>query len=312
MIRNSILCVAISLAALCTIQAQDEMTPEAPIRTSQTFNDNRLVHSASVEMLEKGKMELRLNQLFGAMKDFNNIGETFFGLEKTSDISIGAAYGLSENINVGLFRAKGGGFMSDGAKGMRQLLNGSVKYRVLRQVEGKGMPVTVTLSGLVTLATEKKVENETTAIHSYPKFSHRLAYHGQIMVARKFSDRFSIQASGAYTYRNLVPSDDVQGIYSAGLGARYQVAPWLGLVGDVVVPISQSRTPELGYYPVYGLGFEFKTGCNIFQINLSNASGIAETDYLPYNTGNWSEGDFRLGFSLSRTFGFKTKKTDTN
>jgi hypothetical protein len=27
-----------------------------------------------------------------------------------------------------------------------------------------------------------------------------------------------------------------------------------------------------------------------------------ETDYIPYTTSSWSEGEFRLGFTISRLF----------
>lgn len=310
MIQKLTCMVVLAVAALCNGYAQEEMAPMANTPVSQTFNDTRLVNMASVELIEKGKLEVRLSQRFGEMLDFKNIGETFFGLETLSDFMLGVEYGAMENLSVGLSRSKGGGFLSDGTAGMRQLLNGSLKYRVLRQSESGISPVTVTLSGLASLSTEKQAEGETDVISSYPKFNHRLAYHGQVLVARKISDRLAVQASGAYTHRNLVPENDDQGIFSAGLGARVQATKWLGVVADATFPIADTRTTDNGYYPVYGLGLEFKTGCNTFQINLTNATGLAETDYIPYNTGQWSNGDFRLGFSLSRTFGFKMKSDE--
>jgi len=310
MIRKLTCTAALAVASLCNGYAQEAMEPMASTPVSQTFSDTRLVNMASVEVTEKGKLEVRLSQRFGEMLDFKNIGETFFGLETLSDLMLGVEYGAMENLSVGLSRAKGGGFMADGTAGMRQLLNGSLKYRLLRQSESGVTPVTITLSGLASLSTEKQVEGETGLISSYPEFNHRLAYHGQVLVARKVSDRLAVQASGAYTHRNLVPENDDQGMFSAGLGARVQATKWLGVVADATFPIADTRTTDNGYYPVYGLGLEFKTGCNTFQINLTNATGITETDYIPYNTGQWSNGDFRLGFSLSRTFGFKMKSAE--
>jgi len=310
MFRKLTFTVALAFASLSYGFAQEEAAPMTATPVNQTFNDTRLVNTASVELAEKGKFEVRLSQRFGEMLDFKNIGETFFGLESLSDLMLGVEYGAMENLSVGLSRAKGGGFMADGTAGMRQLLNGSLKYRALRQSESGVVPVTITLLGLASLSTEKQVEGETDLISSYPKFNHRLAYHGQVLVARKFSDRLAVQASGAYTHRNLVPDNDDQGIFSAGLGARVQATKWLGLVADATFPFSDTRTTDNGYYPVYGLGLEFKTGCNTFQINLTNATGIMETDYIPYNTGQWSNGDFRLGFSLAHTFGFKMKSDE--
>lgn len=309
MIQRIMLSTAIAVSTLGYGYAQEATAPMAtPV--SQTFHDTRLVNLSAVEVVEKGKLEIRLSQRFGEMLDLKNAGETFLGLETLSDLMLGVEYGAMENLSIGLSRSKGGGTMADGTPGMRQLLNGSAKYRLVRQAESGGAPVTVALAGVASLSTEKKVEGETNAINSYPKFNHRLAYHGQILVARKFSDRISAQASGGYTHRNLVPENDDQGIFSAGIGARVQATKWLGIVADATFPIAESRTTDNGYYPIYGLGLEFKTGCNTFQLNLTNATGIAETDFIPYNSGQWDKGAFRLGFSLSRSFGFKQKSED--
>ena len=47
---------------------------------------------------------------------------------------------------------------------------------------------------------------------------------------------------------------------------------------------------------------EFETGGHVFDINLSNSSGILENDFLPYTNKNWLQGQFRMGFTISRTF----------
>jgi hypothetical protein len=68
-------------------------------------------------------------------------------------------------------------------------------------------------------------------------------------------------------------------------------------------PISNLRTSENKYYPAIGLGLEIDTGGgHVFQINVTNATGMAETDYIPYTQSNWSQGEFRLGFTISRIF----------
>jgi hypothetical protein len=59
--------------------------------------------------------------------------------------------------------------------------------------------------------------------------------------------------------------------------------------------------PE-GFYTPFGIGLEMETGGHIFQINFTNATGIIENDYIPYTTKQWSENEFRLGFTISRIF----------
>jgi hypothetical protein len=47
---------------------------------------------------------------------------------------------------------------------------------------------------------------------------------------------------------------------------------------------------------------EWDTGGHVFQLNFTNATGIFETDYIPYTISNWGDGEFRMGFTISRWF----------
>lgn len=76
----------------------------------------------------------------------------------------------------------------------------------------------------------------------------------------------------------------------------------LGLVADATFPFSPTITSLNGYSPAIGVGFEFDTGGHVFQLNLTNATGIFETDYIPYTTTDWLDGEFRIGFTISRWF----------
>jgi len=73
---------------------------------------------------------------------------------------------------------------------------------------------------------------------------------------------------------------------------------------DTTFPIlSDIRTSENDFYPSIGIGFEFDTsGGHVFQVNLTNSEGIVATDYIPYTRSNWADGEFRLGFTVSRLF----------
>ena len=55
-------------------------------------------------------------------------------------------------------------------------------------------------------------------------------------------------------------------------------------------------------YPNLHIGFEFETGGHVFHVNFTNSRGMLENDFLPYNSANWAQGAFRLGFTISRTF----------
>ena len=270
----------------------------------RTFKDTRVVNIHSPETLPKGRLDVRIAHRFGDIAGDNGGFATFFGLETASDVSIGAEYGFSDSFTAGLYRTKGAGVSVEGFPGLRQLLNGLVKLRLTRQQEGGGSPLSATLMGLVSMSTQEKLDGSgnENAIASFPEFSHRFATHFQLVLARKFSDGFSLQVSPGYTHRNLVPFEDENGMLSVSAGARVQITRSFGLLGDVVLPLAESRGSDTGYQPAIGFGFEFETSGHVFQVNLTNATALMETDFIPYTTADWGEGQFRLGFTISRWF----------
>ncbi len=268
----------------------------------QTFRDTRIVNGQSVETIGKRKLDARISHRFGDIAGDNGGFATFYGLENVTDVSIGVDYGLSDNLNIGFYRAKGAGRLPNGAPGLRQLLNGTLKYRFIRQQEGNQNPVTVTAYGLVTMSAAEKVEGNEDVIQSFPEFAHRFAYHGQLMIARKFSDGFSLQLSPGYTYRNLVVFDDVNGLFSLSVGSRIQLSKVHAILLDGNFPISQTRNRDEGFYPAFGIGWEIDTGGHRFQLSFTNATALMETDFIPYTASNWWDGELRIGFTISRLF----------
>jgi hypothetical protein len=265
-----------------------------------TFNDTRVINAHSVETLPKRKLDVRISHRFGDIAGENGGWATLYGLENASDILIGADYGITNNLMVGVYRSKGAGSLPDGTPGLRQNLNSLAKYRILTQEKGKS-PLSLAVLGVATLSTSQKVDNPDV-IQNFAKFSHRLAYAAQVIVATRVSDAFAFQVIPSYTYRNVVPFGDVNGIFSLGASSRIRLTKVFGLILDTTFPLTGGRTVENGYFPALGLGLEVDTGGHVFQINLTNATGVMETDYIPYTISDPALGEFRLGFTISRMF----------
>ena len=261
-----------------------------------TFKDTRVINTHTVEMLPKRKLDVRIGHRFGDLLGDAGGWPTFYGLETASDIMIGAEYGVSDDINVGIYRTKGAG-------DLKMNLNGLFKYRLAQQSEG-GQPISLTLLGVYSLSTMQK-NDSPGSVNSFPKFAHRMAYNGQMLVGRHFSDAFALQLGAGYTHRNLVPDGETNGIFSASLATRIQISKVFGIIADCTLPLSGAQSifeDTRDYYPILGIGLEMETGGHVFQVNFTNAEGIMETDYIPNTTTNWLDGQFRLGFTISRKF----------
>ena len=269
-------------------------------RVHRTFKDTRAVNVHTVETLPKGKLDVRISHRFGDMFGDDGGWKTFYGLETAADVAIGAEYGFTDNFNLGLYRAKGAGRTPEGNAGLRQNLNLVAKARLLHQ-EVEGFPFSLTLAGNATFSTAERIEDNVNLVQSFPKFAHRMAFHGSAVIGKKWNS-LSLQVIPGVTHRNLVPFAGENTLFSLGGAVRYQVSRVLALVGDVVVPFSNTITGENGYSIPVGAGLEWDTGGHVFQLNFTNATGLFETDFVPYTVTSWGEGEFRMGFTISRWF----------
>lgn len=295
-IKSNLILVLMLIVGSMSLQAQDDVIAEKQDeKVVKTFKDTRIINSHSVETLKAHKLDFRIAHRFGDLAGDAGGWPTFYGLENAADVSIGLEYGVTDNITIGLSRTKGSGPLKQNVLGM-------LKIAVMKQEINGNLPFSLTVLGRSSYSTMQKSQTEGV-LHFFENSAHRLSYHLGIYAARKFGDRFSLQANVAWTYRNIVPDNDLNDLVSAGAAMRIQITKAFGLILDGTVPFSTLRTAENGFYPAFGVGFEFDThGGHVFQINLTNATGIEETDYIPYTRSNWGEGEFRLGFTISRLF----------
>ncbi len=255
----------------------------------QTFKDTRIINTHSVETLKKGILDFRISHRFGDAAGAAGGWPTFYGLENATDILTGLEYGVTDRLMVGISRTKGSG-------PLRQNLNGLFKYRIMSQEEEGNNPVSMAFVATASYSTMQ-------ASNLIQKSVHRLSYNLQFLLAHKLGERTALQIGAAWTYRNNVLSNDKNDLPSISAAFKYQFTKVFGLIVDANIPISDLRTTENGYYYPIGIGFEWETGGgHVFQVNLTNATGIMETDYLPYTRSNWADGEYRIGFTISRAF----------
>ena len=261
----------------------------------QTFKDRWVINSFSVETLPKNKLDIRIAHRFGNVGGDAGGWPTLYGLETASDVSIGGEYGILDDLTLGFNRSKGAG-------SLRQLLNTFLKYKIFAQEEGEGRPISLVVVGMTSLSTTEK-SNDPSSMTYFDNFAHRMVHHGTLLAARKFSDKFSLQLSAGLTHRNVIPNGQENNTFHLGMATRIQVTRTLGIIGDFAIPFIEKATDSTrDHYAPIGIGFEFDTGGHIFQLNLTNATGLMPTDYIPYTFANWGDGEFRIGFTISRVF----------
>jgi hypothetical protein len=260
------------------------------------FKSTRIVNTQSTEHLHAGVLDVRILHRFGPFHfqegpnhqyAFNNL----YGLDQ-ANMRLGFDYGITNRLMIGIGRSN-----------VNRELDGFLKYRLLWQAKGKSAaPISLILVAGGTLNT---MPTDTSRVNF---FTSRMAYYGQMLVSRKFSEIFTLQLTPGIVHYNLVEKkSDANDIYTIGLGGRLRITKRLAINWDYqyVIP---NRLPG-GYGDGFGIGFDLETGGHVFQLHLSNSVGMNERAFLTRTpTTDYSNMGLRLGFNLSRVFTVKKRE----
>ncbi len=275
------------LAPFSLIQAQEDLLSllgetEKTDYAAYAFKSPRVINSHSLEMLHSGALDFRILHRFGRLdQGFYDV----FGLDNAS-IRLSFDYGITSNLTVGFGRTN-----------QKKEIDAFVKYRILRQSTGaKVMPVTLTwVGGLTRNGLKDPYPGEAFS------GSDRLAYYHQVIIGRKFSDKFTLQMTPTIVHRNLSSGSlDPNTIYALEMGMRYKITQRVAVLLDYVH--SFNRFPNLVIRNPLSVGVDIETGGHIFQLHFSNSTGMNERAFITEANGSWLKGEIQFGFNLSRVF----------
>ena len=129
-----------------------------------------------------------------------------------------------------------------------------------------------------------------------------MAYSFQVVVGRKFSEGLSLQLSPGVVHRNLVVDPDAHNdLYNVGLAGRVKVNKRVAITGEYfyLLPDQGSREP---FHNSLALGVDIQTGGHVFQLQVTNSTGMFERAFITETTGDFFQGDIHFGFNISRVF----------
>ncbi len=260
--------------------------------TTATFKSTRIINGHSVENMAAKHLDFRISHRFGRL---NSGADNLWGLDE-AHIRLGLEYGISNRLMVGLGRSS-----------QDKEIDAFAKFKLLRQSTGaKKMPLSVSLVGGAVLTTKPQDQFFPAPVGDYP-FSNRLFYIAQVLVARKFGERLSLQLSPTFIRRNVVATpDDPFNVFSLGVGGRIKLSKRISFNVDYFYVFSdqvlKTRNNSLA------VGFDIETGGHVFQLHFTNSLGMNEKMFITETTGSWGQGDIHYGFNISRTFSLAGKK----
>jgi hypothetical protein len=251
--------------------------------TTATFKATRIMNGHSIERMQTRQLDFRIHHRFGLIN--SGIYE-YWGLDQ-ANMHFGLEYGITDWIMVGVGR---GNYF--------KTYDGFTKLSILRQSTGKvNMPISVSWVSTVAINTLKWADTSRT---NY--FSSRMAYSHQVLIARKFNKRFSLQITPTMVHRNIVQSAlDPNDLWSCGVGGRIKITSRISLNAEYFYVYTPKNMSEKIYHPL-SLGLDIETGGHVFQLIFTNSEGMIERDMIGDTRGRWSKGDIHFGFNISRVF----------
>ncbi|MHA4736961.1 DUF5777 family beta-barrel protein [Dyadobacter sp. MSC1_007] len=283
--------VMMLLCSTTVLYAQDDLLNELSkqdsaqtIPVTATFKSTRVVNGQSVETMKKKHLDFRISHRFGRL---NSGAYQFFGLDQAT-MRMGFEYGLTDDLEIGVGRSTS-----------QKVYDFFGKYKLLKQSTGAhSMPFSVTLFGGTGVAT----------VNKELEFQDKVYYSAQVLIARKFGERLSLQLSPTYLHRN---KPEVQGdekvLLALGIGGRFKLSKRVSLNGEYFYTAREKNTVTAPYHDSMSFGVDIETGGHVFQLHFTNSLGMIEKQFIGETAGTWGKGDIHYGFNISRTFSFDKK-----
>lgn len=290
-------------------EVTDTAVNEAPKQkfARATFNSTKVINMQSVEIVSKGSLQFMINHHFGYFwnkdlapkgsgKRFKQNAGNLFGLNSgIANTYLSFDFSPTNFANVGI-AATGG-----------SVFEGWVKFKILRQQTGKlNIPVSLGWYSAANIYTGLTTPDEFT--------DNRWSFIHQLLIARKFSNKFSLQLMPTVIHFNVVPYgiNNSNLVWSLGMAGKYKLTSKLNLTLEYARQMNMYENlvtkngAIISYNPdLLSAGLEINTGGHLFQFFIGNTTDASNIDHLARNNSPIKDGKFAMGFTINRSLSLK-------
>lgn len=285
--RIAISCLFVILLFIPVLDLAAQMprqraNPGGPV--DEVFWAPRVVHLASVTNLDKNNLNFGIKHSFGVV---TNGVEDLFGLDAAANIRFGLDYGITDWLSVGIGRSR-----------FDKLYDGRFKLNAVRQRKDGSIPLEVAFTGNAAILTTK---------NGYDVMD-RLSYMGGVILARKFSERISLQVTPMFTHFNTVTIErdindqvveEINDIVALGVSGRIVLTERVAFLFEYI-PVLGDRNDQTK--DAISLSFDLETGGHVFQLFFTTSQSMTEQHVVARNRDDFLDGDIRFGFNVHRVF----------
>jgi hypothetical protein len=282
--------VSLMVVSVVKLNAQDSTASEAvaapakvkPVKN--TFESVWIIDNQTALVPIKGTLEFDFQHRMGLV---NKGSEDLWGLFGSANIRLGVNYSPKDKLFVGI-----------GITKTNMLLDLNAKYSIITQTKDK-YPVSVTYYGDAAVDTRKEATlyNGEDIKHN----SDRYTFFNQILIARKISDKLSIQVAPSWSHQNAVwgyytsydtatkqYGDTYKSMnhehFAVAVSGRFKFSNLCSILFNYDQPLTthSQYNPD----PNISLGLEVNTSSHTFQVFVGNYNLLSPQRNNMYNQNN--------------------------
>lgn len=288
-IKKGILILASGLLAYGSALGQEtaqDTVPDKPERAA--FESSYIIDNPTNVLYPKNTLEIVFSHRFGLINAPGSNNNDLAGIWGPANIRIGASFALHDRLTIGYGTTKDD-----------RLQDFNWKVGLIQQTRSGKIPVSVSYYGNFTVDARRR--------DNFALDQHRYSFFNQLIVARRFNRNLSLQVAGSVSHYNLVPERMRNDVIAISAGGRYKISPQTAVLVDFTQPfihhldgVELDMDPE----PGFSLGVEFGTSGHAFQLFITNYYGIVPQKNVMFNQNNFFEGEYLIGFNITRKYNF--------
>lgn len=282
--------------ALTTLMVSAQDKPDTTKNQTVTEKDNRPVKDIfgsglmfdqqTVRQPLPGTFEILIQHRFGTIK--NGI-QDLYGIYSSSNVRLGVNWAVTKFLTLGF-----------GTTRYYKLQDFNYKLALLTQKRSGSMPISLSYYGNTVI--DARTKDNFGSPENY-KFTHRLSFFNQLMIARKFTNALSLQAAASMSIFNAVNTGYENVNYDLTFTGKMNITHKMSLIGGYDLPIFQSKDTAI-FKPKgnLSLGLEIGSPTHTFEVFVANSDYLVNQYGLAYNNNTYKHNGILVGLNITVRF----------
>ena len=230
----------------------------------------------TAEMLQKGDWEFVVSHRFSP--PITEGVDAFWGMDGPATIRLALGYAVSDKFMLHVGRTN-----------VMDNIELQLKYKTWER-KSDSLPLVLSVLGGLAYNAEifDPVKND----------ARKFQYYGQAILNTMIDKKIGVGVVPTFLYNAHIYCVDPEYSFTFGSYAQYYVSPQWSVLAEWNPTVSGWRQD----FDSLTLGIELETGGHFFKIFLSNNDKVNTTQYIAGANRDFTNGDFRIGFLITRTF----------